>query len=598
MNDQQANALFEQSVALLQQGKAQEALKILAKLDQAIPSNPGILFFTATGHSIAGNKQKAIQTYERVLRLNPQFIEAYNNIALDLAYLGEHEKAISFIDQALAIRPDFIEAIDNKGCFLNALGNYRAACDCFEVALRINPQDTMALANLSVALRHLGDYTNAKSCAEALLELNPRDYKGHSTLGKISSKLEDHSSALAHFLAANEHAPNDIDTLSDLGSTYAELGKLDLARQYFETALSINPEHAATHIGLGVMHFNLRDFDQALAHFNAPIQDKYRLTLREYNRALTHLHTGNLAKGWSDYSWRWRESELPVPYLVTKNPVWDGHITSEPVFIWHEQGIGDQILFGTLLSEAAQAAPNLIVRLDKRLITLFERSFPDVRFISHDYPLTDNEFNYHLPIGDLARLLRSALPDFDRQRASYLQADSHHAQRFRNVLKQTKVVIGLAWATKGKWSKERNLPIDEVVAVIQSVLPAEFIDLQYSDTTQDRARISQNLGIEIRHLDEVDNFTDLDSLAALITACDLVITCSNSTAHLAGALGKETYLLVPFGRGRHWYWSHIGNDGRSLWYPSVHVIPQTIAGSWADPIQLLEKQLTRRPKLD
>jgi tetratricopeptide (TPR) repeat protein len=598
MNDQQANALFEQSIALLQQGKAQEALKHLSKLDQAIPSNPGILYFTATGYSILGNKQKAIQIYERVLRLNPQFIEAYNNIALDLAYLGEHETAIGFIDQALSIRPDFIEAIDNKGCFLNAMGHYPAACKCFERALEINPHDTIALANLAVALIHLGEYKKAKAFAETLLRINPNDYKGHSSLGKIHLRLEEHATAINHFLAANEQNPTDVDTLSDLGITHSEIGSFDLALQYFEKALALNPEHGASHLGLGLMHHDLRKFDQALTHFDANIQDKYRLTLREYNCSITHLHAGNLKQGWPNYAYRWKESNLPVPYLNTANPLWDGHNTESPVLIWHEQGIGDQILFGTLLADAATRAPSLIVRLDERLVPLFQRSLPSIRFIPHDFPIRDTDFKCHAPIGDLARFFRNALVDFKLQPTSYLKPDNSRLTALREGLSDNKPIIGLAWATKGKRALERNLPIDQVVALIQNTLSSTLIDLQYSDTTEDRNRIAQSQGVTIQRLDEVDNFKDIDGLAALITACDLVITCSNSTAHLAGALGKETYLLVPFSRGRHWYWSHIREDGHSMWYPSIRVIPQTVLGDWGGPLSTLEACLKNRTKPD
>lgn len=598
MNDEQANALFEQSVALLQQGKAKEALKYLARLDQAIPSNPGILYFTATAYSISGNKHKAIQTYERVLRLNPQFIEAYNNIALDLSYLGEHQRAIAFVNQALTLKPDFIEALVNKGCLLNDLGEFQLAQHCFESALHLNHSDTMALANLSVALRHLGEYDQARACAELLLQKNPEDYKGHTALGKIFSKLEDYESALKFFLDAQKLNPSDPDLLADLGATYSDLGNHSLAHHYFREALSIKPDHGASHLGLGSMHLELRNFDQAFFHLNIDLHDKKRVGCRQYNRAITHLHAGNLKSGWADYILRWKESELPVPYLQTTHPQWEGQITTAPVLIWHEQGIGDQILFGTLFSDAAKQAPNLIIRMDERLVPLFHRSFPGVRFISHDQSIADNDFQYHCPIGDLARFFRNNLDDFKHQPTACLKADNTREKSLRDAIGLGHPVIGLAWVTKGKRSKERNLPIDDIVAAIQSTLPATLIDLQYSDTTEDLTRITQNLGITIQHLDAVDNFNDIDGLAALISACDFVVTCSNTTAHLAGALGKETYLLVPFGRGRHWYWSHISEDGSSMWYPSIRVIPQTIASDWTGPLDTLRDRLLNRHQSD
>lgn len=594
MNEQQANALFEQSVTHLQRGLHQEALKILGKLDQAIPSNPGILFFTATGHSIAGNKRKAIQIYERVLRLNPQFIEAYNNIALDLAYLGEHQQAISYIDRALDIRPDFIEALVNKGCCLNALGDHVLACQYFGYALQLKPNNTEALANLSIALIRLGEYSKAKDLSERVLQLNPGDYKGHSNLGKICAILENFEDAMTHFIAANDAKKNDPDNLSDLGNTLAKLGQYDKAQQYFEKALRINPDHGATLLHLGLMHHDLRNFNEAISYFSNTTQDRYRQTQRQYNRSQSRLHNGDLQEGWSDYSWRWKESDLSVPYLDTPRSLWDGQKTQKKVFLWHEQGLGDQILFGSLLHHAASQAPNLIIRLDDRLISVFQRSFPTLGFVSQNTQLSNDDFEYHLPLGDLPKLFLPNKNAFDLQLPAYLKPSAHRTAEVKNILPMRPFIIGLAWATKGKCSIERNLPIEIVVATIQNALPSTLVDLQYTDTTEDRGRIFQSQGVEVLHLDSIDNFNDLDGLSALIAACDFVVTCSNSTAHLAGALGKETYLLVPFGRGRHWYWSHTKEDGSSMWYPSVQILPQSIAGDWSAPIQKLATRLKQR----
>lgn len=596
MNDQQANTLFEQSIALLQQGKTQDALKLLAKLDQAIPSNPGILFFTATGLSISGNKHKAIQTYERVLRLNPQFIEAYNNLALDLAYLGQHESAVSHFDKALAIHPDFAEGLINKGCSLNELGLTKKAIACFEQALKLRPNNSEALANLTISYIKLEAYEKARHVALHMLSLDKNDYKAYQNLGDISLKEEDPEGAIEFFNSALKIKPDDADAISGIGTAHLAANNLSAALKCFETTLRINPDHGLTYNNLGLLYQDARDFDKAIKFFSHPIQNQKRAKSREYNRALAYLHANNLESGWKDYLWRWSEIDVPITYLQTKNPQWDGQAVNNPVLIWHEQGIGDQILFGTLLAEAAAKAPDLLVRLDTRLLPLFQRSFPRIRFISPESPITDNDFKYHCPIGDLARLFRNKLNDFGHQPISYLKTDACRAQVLRDFIKIENPVIGLSWSTKGKKSKERNLPIGDVIASIQHTLPATFIDLQYVNTTEDRERIAKNQSVLIQRIDEVDNFNDIDSLAALISACDFVVTCSNSTAHIAGAIGKETYLLVPFSRGRHWYWSHIGENGQSLWYPSIKIIPQTIAGDWTEPINRLETCLKNRPK--
>lgn len=222
---------------------------------------------------------------------------------------------------------------------------------------------------------------------------------------------------------------------------------------------------------------------------------------------------------------------------------------------------------------------------------------PSVRFISDTYPISDVEFQYHLPIADLGRLFRGSIQDFDRQPQSYLNPNPDIIIGLKAALSADTMAIGLSWLTEGQRSRERNLPIGAIVSGIQRTAAVHLIDLQYSETTEDREKIRESQGITIQHFDNIDNFNDLDGLATLISLCDFVVTCSNSTAHLAGSLGKETYLLVPFGRGRHWYWSHINERGRSLWYPSVRIIPQIIQGDWSGPIKDLESQLTNRLQL-
>lgn len=591
MNDQQANKLFEQSIALLQKGSAQEALKLLIKLDQNIPSNPGILFFTATAHSMAGNKSRAIQTYERVIRLNPGFIEAYNNIALDLAYIGDNEKAINYLDKALSIRPDFIEALNNKGTCLLALGNFNDAIECFEATLMLKPKDTVAMANLAEIFVQLGQLDTAKSYVDNSLKINPNDYKAHLSLGAIRLANGELNKALEDFLRANELNPKEPDTLAAVGGAYARIGKYSEAKSFFQKALELNPQHGRTRLLLGVLHQELGEYDESIAELSASLEDKRRLSLREYNRALSFLHKGELRSGWTDYSLRWKESGSITSYLTTSKPTWNGQSTNARVFIWGEQGIGDQILFSSLLKEACTHASNLLIRLDNRLIPIFERSFPSLRFIPLETEVFDTDFDFHLPMGDLPRILRPSFKLFKNQSDSFLLADTHLTKSLLSRLKQKcsskKLLIGISWKTTGKNFTDRNLPIQELLLEITKHTRCEFIDLQYSDTNDDRKKAKDITGISIHHEDLIDNYKDLDGLSSLIMACDLIVTCSNSTAHLAGALGKETYLLVPFSRGRHWYWSHVNENALSMWYPSIRVIPQLIPGDWTAPLKSL-----------
>ena len=125
-----------------------------------------------------------------------------------------------------------------------------------------------------------------------------------------------------------------------------------------------------------------------------------------------------------------------------------------------------------------------------------------------------------------------------------------------------------------------------------------FVNLQYGDTHQERQALQCEYGIEVQEVSQVDNYHDIDGLAALIDACDVIVTTSNTTAHLAGALGKKTLLLLPFGRGQLWYWSHQGGQqgpqNQSAWYPSIQFYKQDTPADWSQPLSQIKAELEKR----
>jgi ADP-heptose:LPS heptosyltransferase len=154
------------------------------------------------------------------------------------------------------------------------------------------------------------------------------------------------------------------------------------------------------------------------------------------------------------------------------------------------------------------------------------------------------------------------------------------------------LICGLSWVSKNDdigFNKSITLEILKPILILQDIV---FIDLQYNDTKEERSNFLNKYGVEIKKLDTIDNFNDLNGITSLINLCDIIITVSNTNAHIAGALGKETYLLLPKGKGRLWYWSTKKN--KSLWYKSIIVLQQKILGKWDNPIQTLRELLRRK----
>lgn len=216
MNEKQANQLFEQAISALRIGKAAEAERLLKRLDNAIPSNPGIIYYLGAAASLQGRKEQAVNIYERVTRLHPQFVEAYNNKGLDLINLGKHEEAIESFKTAINIRPDFIEAYLNLGSTLNDVGQYEEALQQFTNALKIRPNLSDALTNMGGSLNKLGRPQEALQVLLKAIEINPSDAKAHHILGRLYAGERKYSEAIFAHATALGLNPTSPWALGDL----------------------------------------------------------------------------------------------------------------------------------------------------------------------------------------------------------------------------------------------------------------------------------------------------------------------------------------------------------------------------------------------
>ena len=234
-----------------------------------------------------------------------------------------------------------------------------------------------------------------------------------------------------------------------------------------------------------------------------------------------------------------------------------------------------------MVEEARARVGKLVLEVEPRLVTLLQRSLPDVEVVPAGLMLYQVPMQAQVPLGGLAQHLRRSFDAFPRRTGGYLRADPQRTADLRaRINPDARPTIGVSWRSTGaKVSEAKSARLSDFEALLR--LPGcRFIDLQYGDTAAERETIARELGIAVEHVDEIDNTNDIDGLAALIGACDAVVTVSNTTAHLAGALGTPTFVLVPFGQAQLWCWFKEGDT--SPWYPRVHLRRQAIGQPWAD----------------
>jgi len=269
----------------------------------------------------------------------------------------------------------------------------------------------------------------------------------------------------------------------------------------------------------------------------------------------------------------------PAP-LVTSITT-DNHIT-----IWREQGIGDFILFSRFLPDLLNQTNNFTVVVHEKIKSLYRRTFPQIDIVTE---INTGNIDHHAPIGDLAKFYVNSFADLKERSDAYLVVDKHRTEEIKQLLPKGKKICGISWISKNdNIGKNKSMTLEDMKDFL--LLPdIIFVDLQYTDTTKERAEFKKKYGVEIIKLEEIDNFDDIDGLASLIDACDFVVSVSNTTAHIAGSIGKKTYLMLPQGKGRLWYWSK--ENTQSNWYKSIEIIEQDQIGSWDSVIKRIKNNL-------
>jgi ADP-heptose:LPS heptosyltransferase len=237
-------------------------------------------------------------------------------------------------------------------------------------------------------------------------------------------------------------------------------------------------------------------------------------------------------------------------------------------------------MFSSILPDLYATSLKILVKCDKRLIPLFERSFPvDVIYFSKDQPVPEDEYDFHIPMGSLPLTFRKSLDSFKKSASGFLKCDMNKVKSIKAQLmhKYDKKIVGISWKTASpiRGSINRNINLAELARALDSS-NTQLLCLQYGDVSDEIEAVKRDFGIEVIQFSEVDNKNDIDGLAALMAACDMVVTIDNATTHLSGALGVQTKLMLP--HTSDWRWSISENS--SYWYSAVQLYKQSEVNDW------------------
>lgn len=532
----------------------------------------------ALGHALLGRVQAetgspepALESYDRALALGPDDAELHFGRGVILQRLGRLEEALSSYDRALAIVPDRAEAWCNHGNTLVALKRFEDALKSFDRGLKLRPDVGILHYNRASALNALGRGQEALEAYDRALALEPHNIDFRNNRGNTRLEAGDIEGAIADFRQIIAEAPDHAQGYNGLGITLHGEGSLEEAEELYLRALALAPDYADVHHNLAIARLSKRDFSRAWADY------EYRCDPTAYR--------SNLRK------------KAPSIEAFERMPLWKGphHPVSGDVGIWYEQGIGDQILFSTMIPELLESGQSFVYEADKRLLQAYRRAFPEVRFaeMADPPPLELTQAAAALYCGSLPGFFRPSVESFQRQPQRVLAADPGRAAHYRGRIGDG-FRLALSWrsARVGRLGQSKSVSLVDFAPFL-AVPGVRGVDVQYGDVAGQREQFARDIGTPPLRFDEVDYYNDLDEVLAILEACDLLITTSNANAHLAAALGKPVWLLYPGEKAPFHYWAH-GGDHRCLWYPSVEIVTGRELTDWPQLIAHAAEKLRAR----
>lgn len=567
------------ATVLQQQGKYPESRGYCERLLMLTPADAGA--WMIMGNVQAGLKRmpEALASYDRALTIAPDHALTLANRGRLLTDLNRPAEALADIDRALRIVPDQPEALLNRGNVLANLRRFDEAIADYRRAFVADPGNAGIPGNLGHALAALGRHTEALEHFDRALQIDPALPEVLVNRSATLTELGRFADGIADCRRALALDPDNARFLSQLGSALLRAQQPQEAIAACDRAIALDPACADAFQHRGNALVTLGRHAAALEDYARAQQLAPDSARPFWNEALCRLLMGDFEHGWTHYARGWDIGQRGKHQPQFTKPAWHGEYVEGTLLAWGEQGIGDQILHSSMLEELRSRARQLIVAVDPRLAPLLQRSYADIRVISHaDLPALTG-FDAQVAMGDLGAQLRTSRDSFPQGRRGFLKADAARTQALRQRLNADgQWLCGISWrSTNPAVGEFKSMTLADLAALI--ALPGvRCVDLQYGDTTGERQALQKNSGLELAHLDDIDNFHDIDALASLIEACDIVVSVSNTTVHLSGALGKPTLVMLPHALGRIWYWHE--HQDYSPWYPACRLFRQPAAGAW------------------
>jgi tetratricopeptide (TPR) repeat protein len=581
-----AEALCARGDVLAELDRTDEAL---ASYDAAIAANPPQPRATLNRGVLQqklGQLAAAEASYRQAIALRPTYADAHFNLGTLLRIRGLHAEALTSHDTAIALAPGHAGAHGDRGLVLLAQGNLEAALASFDQAIGLKPDFARVYSNRAQVQARLGRRLEARASHDQAVALAPGDAELHFNRGNFLNEQNDRPAAIASLRTAIGLQPGYVDALYNLGCILHEDGQWEAALDAYSQAVAMDPQLAAAFNNRGDVYRAQGNLAAAAQDFQRAIEIDPAAADAHFNNGQLALLRGDLAAGWPEYEWRALTTEgRRYTQRTFLQPAWTGAepLAGKGIFLHPEQGLGDTLQFcryvplvralgARVVLETPPALAELLATLDGPA----ERVLPGTSGESTDF---------HCSLMSLPGAFRTTLSTIPGDEP-YLRVDPARVARWQQTLgPASRPRVGLAWSGNALNRNDRNRSI--ALAQLIEYLPdgIDYLCLQNDIRESDQAAL-RAFG-RIRTTEPA--YQSFPDTAALMEVLDLVVSVDTSLAHLGGALGRNTWVLLPF--IPDWRWLLDRRD--SPWYPCVTLYRQPAAGDWNSILAEVRRDLVR-----
>ena len=495
------------------------------------------------------------------------------NIALHLQNKGDFNSALINYKKLLKDYADIFEIKINIATCHFALNNFLEAAEIFHELHIKYPKNINVLNGAAAAYTNANKLELAWEFLKRLVTVEPNNIGAWINITYVTHSLGKQTESLYYATHALSLNPKEGSLYNNLGSVLQHFHRYKEALICYETTLDLSPNDPTATLNIAVIDDLCMNYEKSIAQFEKALwlyePGSQKELEAKYRMSFPLLATGQLERGWNYY-----EYGFLMPHNTGRNPTrtfekprWEGQkLITERLLIWREQGIGDEVWFFSLLTEVFPLCKNIVIECSQRLLTLFQRSFPTCEVRTE---INSSDYDFQIPVGSLCKIFRNSWDSFNFCKP-YLIPKETLKKDFKERLSKykSKTLVGITWRS-GNLTIERNIhyvSISEWERILK-IPSIQFVNLQYGDATEEIDNVKEFFGVEIINFDTVDIKNDLESVAAIISNLDLVISVGSFTSPFSQAIGTKVKLIGHKGWTTHgkdyWPWY----EDVDLYYP-------------------------------